>query len=273
MGKFEGVLFCTDLDGTLYTSNKTVSKQNLDAINYFKAEGGLFTFITGRVPATSQYICDTIRPNAPYGCLNGGGIYDAEKGCYLWNAFLPREVIELVRAVDTQLPAIGIQYNTEKQVYFNKDNPAMVHFRAVTGLPYVACPFEAVEEPVLKIVFAHDDAEQIAALMQLLNEHPLASRVDFIHAERRLYEILPKGASKGNLLCKMAELLGISAKKTIAVGDYYNDVSMIQAAGLGFAVSNAADDVKAVADHVTVSNNEHAIAAIIDGLDRGIYTL
>jgi len=271
--KFEGLLFCTDLDGTLYTSNKTVSKENLDAIEYFKSEGGLFTFITGRVPATSQYICDTIRPNAPFGCLNGGGIYDPENGQYLWRAFLPREAIELVRAVDQRLPAIGIQYNTEKQVYFNKDNPAMAHFRAVTGLPYVACPYEAVEEPVLKIVFAHDDERQITALMQLLNAHPLASQVEFIHAERRLYEILPKGASKGALLCKMADLFGIRPNKTIAVGDYYNDVSMLKTAGLGFAVANAAADVKAAADHVTVSNNEHAVAAVIDGLDRGIYRL
>ena len=51
------MLFCTDLDGTLYNDEKTVSKQNLDAIEYFKSEGGLFTFITGRVPATSKDIC------------------------------------------------------------------------------------------------------------------------------------------------------------------------------------------------------------------------
>ena len=66
MKKFEGMLFCTDLDGTLYNDEKTVSKQNLDAIEYFKSEGGLFTFITGRVPATSKNICNTIHPNAPY---------------------------------------------------------------------------------------------------------------------------------------------------------------------------------------------------------------
>lgn len=273
MKKFEGVLFCTDLDGTLYTSEKTISRQNRDAIDYFKSEGGRFTFITGRVPATSQHVYEAIRPNAPYGCLNGGGIYDPQEGRYLWNTHLPREAMELVRAVDRELPTMGIQFNTERQVYFNKDNTAMVYFRKVTGLPYVACPYEAVEEPVLKVVFAHEDETQIAALMTLLNNHPLAPLVDFIHAERRLYEILPKGASKGNLLCKMADLLGVAMAKTIAVGDYHNDISMVKAAGLGFAVANAAAEVKAAADHVTVSNNEHAIAAIIDGLDRGLYTL
>ena len=90
-------------------------------------------------------------------------------------------------------------------------------------------------------------------------------------SERILYEILPKGISKGVALCKMADLFGIDVNRTIAVGDYNNDVSMIKAAKLGFAVSNAVDEAKSVADYITVSNNESAIAVIIDGLDRGIY--
>ena len=67
----------------------------------------------------------------------------------------------------------------------------------------------------------------------------------------------------------MAELLGIKQERTIAVGDYYNDISMIKAAGAGFAVANAVDEVKAVADYITVSNNESAIAAIVNKLDKG----
>ena len=76
MKKFENILICTDLDGTLLNSNREISKENIDAIEYFKSEGGLFTFITGRVPKTSKSICDSIAPNAPYGCMNGGGIFD-----------------------------------------------------------------------------------------------------------------------------------------------------------------------------------------------------
>ena len=84
MKKFEGILFCTDLDGTLYDDNKNVSRKNLEAIEYFKSEGGTFTFITGRVPKTSKSICEIINPNAPYGCLGGGGIYDPTADKFLW---------------------------------------------------------------------------------------------------------------------------------------------------------------------------------------------
>lgn len=269
MKKFEGWLFCTDLDGTLYDDNKAVSKENMDAIAYFKSEGGLFTFITGRVPLTAVDVYETVRPNAPYGCINGGGIYDGRTNTYVWDTFVPNAAIELVRAVDAQLPEIGIQLNTEKQVFFNKDNETMVVFREVTGLPNVQCHYQDVKDPVLKVVFGCNYEQDMQALIRLLNEHPLADQVDFIRSEKHLYEILPKGVSKGSLLMKMAELLDIDPRKTIAVGDYNNDISMIKAAGHGFAVANAVSEVKAVAKHITVSNNEHAIRAIVDGLDAG----
>ena len=271
MKKFEGMLFCTDLDGTLYSDDMKVSRENLDAIEYFKSEGGLFTFITGRPIETSRHICDTIAPNAPFGCLNGGGIYDPVQKKYLWNAVLPKEMLVLVREVDQRLPEIGIQLSVEGTIFFNKDNKAMEYFRSVTGLPNISCHYEDVKEPVLKVVFGHEEEEQIQALAALLNAHPLAERFDFIRSERRLYEILPKGNSKGNVLCRMAELLGVPMKKTIAVGDYNNDISMIREAGIGFAVANAVPEAKAVADYITVSNNEHAIAAIVDGLEKGLF--
>ncbi len=269
MKKFDGILFCTDLDGTLFADDKTISKQNLNAIEYFKSEGGLFTFITGRVPKTSNQICSVIDPNAPYGCMNGGGIYDHREKKYLWKTALPGEAIELVREVDNQLPEVGIQFNTDKEIYFCKDNGGMEIFRERTGVANVACHYEAVSDPVLKVVFAHEEEAQIIALQNLLNSHPKSHLFDFIRSERILYEILPKGVSKGAALLKMAELLGIRGDKTIAVGDYNNDISMIRTAKLGIAVSNAVDEAKAVADHVTVSNNESAISVIIDQLDRG----
>ena len=273
MKKFEGMLFCTDLDGTLYASDHTVSKENLDAIEYFKSQGGYFTFITGRVPKTSKAVCDTISPNAPYGCLNGGGIYDPVKEEYLWNTRLPEEMLTLVREVDRRLPDMGIQFSAEKEIYFCKDNSAMAWFRKITGLPMASCHYEQVTEPVLKVVFGHEEESQIQALAALLAAHPLADRFDFIRSERRLYEILPKGMSKGNLLVRLAELLDVPMENTIAVGDYNNDVSMIRQAGRGFAVANAVEEAKAAADYVTVSNDEHAIAAIVEGLEKGLFPL
>ncbi|MBQ8606522.1 MAG: Cof-type HAD-IIB family hydrolase [Clostridia bacterium] len=273
MKKFEGMLFCTDLDGTLYSDDRTVSKQNLDAIEYFKSEGGLFTFITGRVPLTAASICDTIKPNAPYGCLNGGGIFDPAKNEYLWKMVLPDEFTEIIRDIDEQMPEVGIHYNAPYQIYFLNDNIVWDFFRKITGVEGVKCRFGDVKEPVMKVVFGTHEESTMQKLIAFLKEHPRSKDFDFIRSEQMLYELLPKGASKGNALYKMAELFSIDKKRTVAVGDYNNDISMIKAAGLGFAVSNAVPELKAASDLETVSNNEHAIAAIIDGLDTGKYEI
>ncbi len=273
MKKFQGMLFCTDLDGTLFNDDKKVSEENLEKIEYFKSEGGLFTFITGRMAQTSTELCRIVNPNAPFGCVNGGGIYDPIENKYLWTKELPRDALLLVKNVLEKMPDMGIQVNTESNIYFCNDNSAMVYFRKVTGAPLISRLYSEINEPILKIVFAHEDEKQICLLMDLLKNHPKADNFDFIRSERRLYEILPKGSSKGSLLIKLAELLNIDPNKTIAAGDYNNDISMIKAAKIGFAVENAVYEAKKAADYITVSNNNHAIAAIIDGLDRGDFTL
>ena len=268
MGKFDGILICTDLDGTLLRNDKTISKENREAIEYFKGEGGYFTFITGRMYFTAHSLYAMVNPNAPVGCINGGGIYDYEKGEYLWSITLPRDVNELVDAVYRAVPSAGIQMNALDKIYFCRDNAAMIRFRRRTGAPYVEGNHLTLDVPVGKVVFG-DEIENISKIAEVLDNHPRSAEFDYIRSEKTLYEILPKGASKGNLLIKLADILGIDAAKTVAIGDYNNDVSMIRAAGVGVAVANSVDEAKAVADIVTVSNEEHAIAKIIGMIDSG----
>ena len=122
MKRFQGLLLCTDLDGTLLSSDRTISKENLDAIEYFKAEGGAFTFITGRMPYFVTDLVAAVRPNAPVGCINGGGLYDFSKQSYLYTKELPRTSLELIRAVDEAIEGIGIQINTFDRIYFCREN-------------------------------------------------------------------------------------------------------------------------------------------------------
>ena len=272
MKKFEGVLFCTDLDGTLLNDDKQISDENRAAIRYFQSEGGLFTFVTGRGPQTAGALFEAVSPNAPYGCVNGAGIYDPWKKEYLWHKALRAEYRDLVRDADRAIPGLGIQLNARKELFNCRENPALAHLCAVTHNPGIARRLEEVDEPILKVVFTDFDPAHIEALEAFFKSHPKGALFDYIHSESALYEILPKGVSKGNLLLKMARLFGIDPKKTVAAGDYYNDVSMIRSAALGFAVKNAVDEAKSAARFVTAGNNESAIAAIVEGLDRGVYS-
>jgi len=269
MGKFDGILICSDLDGTLLKNDKTVSKENLDAIEYFKREGGYFTFITGRMPYFAYNIYNMLRPNAPVGCINGGGIYDFERGEYLWSQTLNRDVVELVEYADSNIEGLGIQLNALGKIYFCGENEEMARFRKSTGVPNIAADYREVDEPVAKVVFGDSDEYKLLHLAELLQRHPRAREYDFIRSEKTLYEILPKGSSKGNLLPRLAEILDVKMSRTIAIGDYNNDVSMIKTAGVGIAVANATEEAKAAADRITVSNEEHAIARIIAEIESG----
>ncbi len=270
MGKFDGILFCTDLDGTLLRRDKTVSPENREAIEYFKREGGRFTFITGRMPYYAYETYEMVQPNAPIGCVNGGGVYDYAEGKYLWTLPLSTEVVPLLEAVDREMPGVGLQVVGFYHSYFCKDNETMVRFRASTRLPDLTCDYHDVPEEIGKIIFGSDDGEEILRLERLLRSHPMAEEFEFIRSERTLFEILPKGSGKATAFSRIVELLGVDPRRTVAIGDYNNDVSMLRAAGLGVAVANACAEAKEAADHVTVSNEEHAIARVIEDIEKGI---
>lgn len=269
MGKFDGVLLCTDLDGTLLKNDKTISAQNLEAITYFKAEGGVFTFITGRMPFYAMDFCNTIRPNAPIGCINGGGLYDCVKQDYIWTRALPHEALALAKCMEDAFPGAGIQINTFYKSFFCKENKAMERFRRVTNLPNLVCPSDAITEPVAKIVFGSEDEAESQQIERTLRTHPMADQFDFVRSEKMRFEVLPKGVGKGTAITMLAQHLHIDRNKTVAVGDYNNDISMFRAAKIGIAVANACPEALSAADHITVSNEEHAIAAIVCDLDLG----
>ena len=273
MKTFDGILICTDLDGTLLKNDKTVSRENLDAIEYFKSQGGYFTFITGRPPVVARQICETIAPNAPIGCINGGGLYDHATGEYLWYTELDRSVIELLDDVCESIDDIGFQVNTFGPIYFCRENSAMEHFRTLTGYTGLKAQPRDVREPFAKIVFGSTDETKIDTLATFLAAHPRADEFDFIRSEKTLYEILPKGINKGSVLPKLVKHLGIESTGTVAIGDYDNDVGMLRAAHVGIAVSNASPAAIAAADLITVSNEEHAIAKVISDIENGIITL
>ena len=269
MGKFNGILICTDLDGTLYKNDKTISRENKEAIEYFKREGGYFTFITGRMPYYSLAAYNAVNPNVPFGCVNGGGVYDGEAQKYVWTSDMPDGVVDLVEHIDHKIPQVGIQVCLFDKTYFVKENETMEIFRRLTGLPNLTSHYRDVKEPIAKIIFGSGIEDNILGVEKALKEHPMADKFDFIRSERTLFEILPKGVNKGLALEKLVEYLKIDPKKTIAIGDYNNDIGMFKAAGIGIAVSNACKEALDAADYVTVSNEEHAIARVIYDLERG----
>ncbi len=266
MGKFTGVLLCTDIDGTLLSSDRTISKENRHAIEYFKSEGGLFTFVTGRMPYYAKDIYDTVHPNTAVGCTNGSTVYDFVSGNYLYADALPSCATGLMSEIVAALPDIGVQLNGLYSACFSHTNRATELYEAAIHYPHAVCKPEEFTEPLAKIVFAHLEKEKLATVAELLSKH---KDFAFLRSESILYEVLPKGTHKGVALQHLAEHHGIPIGRTVALGDYDNDVGMLRTAGVGIAVKNATPLAKAAADRITVSNDEHAVARVIHDLLTG----
>ena len=269
MGKFENVILCTDLDGTLLRGDGTVSAENIAAIELFKREGGIFTFVTGRMPFFTADTYHALHPNAPIGCINGGGLYDFVRQEYIWTCAMSDEAIELVEYIDREVPDVGIQVNTFYTTYFCKESCAMELFRRITGAPHIICKYTQIQEPIAKILFGCVTEADMLAVEKKLRMHPLLERFGFVRSGDMWYEVLPKGIGKGTAITKLVQYLRTDASKTVAIGDHDNDISMFKTAKIGIAVSNASPVARQAADCITVSNEEHAIAKVIYDLEYG----
>ena len=268
MGKFDGILLCTDLDDTLLTTDKKISEENARAIEYFKSEGGFFTFATGRVPHGARLMLEFVKPNAPMICFNGGAIYDFNNDKILWSRNLDKDAVKVVEFVDKNIPHAGIEICTAEKIYFSKVNRLVEEHKVWEQLPDNDLDYRDVEEDWKKVILMVEENE-IWHLRETLAKAPFFDDYSFTQSSPWYYELLPKDASKGDGLLHLADLLGVDRKRTIGVGDNENDIMLVKMAGKGVAVANAVDEVKAVADFITVDHNSHAIAEVIKDIENG----
>ncbi len=243
MADFSGYLICSDLDGTFVDNEGNLVERNLIALEKFMANGGLFTVSTGRA---AHYIKNTygdrLKINTHLICLNGTMIFDTKNNEIIYSRHINK----------SDLADIDDYVNKGERVYFHTGSQ-----------PYTAILDIPEGEKLHKIVIVSETAEACLDLRARL-ENRYGDVCDFNRSWNTGLEILPKGAGKGDCVKKLREILGDRVKTVIAVGDYENDLTMIKEADIGVAVANGADFVKAVADKITVSNSEGAIAKIIE---------
>ena len=268
MGKFDGILLCSDLDGTLFTKDRQVSSENQAAIRYFIGEGGRFTFATGRGLGTLNQVLAKITPNAPLICYNGSGIYDPATDQLIWETKLDHNAGAVLDFVTQNFASAGIEICLSHDVVFCRENRYTQIYRRNEGISSDVVNHQNVTEPWRKVVFMVEE-EEMASFQALINSSPFAGQYDFIRSSRHFYEMLPKGASKGAALDVLASHLGILPENTIGVGDHENDISLLQHAGIGVAVANAQPILLDLADFITADHDNHAIAAVIYGLEQG----
>lgn len=262
----EGILIASDLDGTLLQDDKTISDTDKAAIRRFREAGGTFTVATGRsIPTVAPYL-EELRLDVPVALYNGAMIYDPVSKKTIWETALPEEAKKAVSHIYEAFgETVGIEVLDDHALYVVVYND-FIHLHLNDGgyfVPHEWCGIEDVmPKQWLKVMFAAEK-DQVGALQREL-ENLNIQGVRIVHSAERLVEIVPADANKGSALKRLCSEIGIPLEKTVAIGDFYNDLEMIETAGFGIAVSNACRDVKAAASLVVSSNGQNGVAEAIE---------
>lgn len=268
MAKFDGVLFITDYDDTLYNSQLTVSAENHEAIRYFMENGGRFTIATGRAHRTftPQIEREHLQFNAPVILSNGAAIYDYEADRYLVRTTLPEDMTARMVELCRQFPELGFEAYHEEDIYVHNPNLVTETHLARMGVPHRECPIEEMPTPWNKILL-----EQDHPVLQAVHEYINRSWdhcCEAIFSNKYLLEITAKDSNKGTMAAKIAALLGISHDHLYCIGDNMNDVPMLALSAIPFAPDNCAQGVKDWGARILPHCDDHAVARAIEILDK-----
>ena len=256
-------LFVSDLDGTMLPDGNVVSAENIAAVRRAVEAGVTVTIATGRMFEAALPIAEALGVDVPIISYNGGLIKSPSGRVY------EEHTIEPALARDI--------------IAFCKERGWYIQCYSGGGLRYVeACDesrfYEKAQQVTGKAVgwdglFAHAAGNCKLLLVTKELSVTLAraeavlaafgAHVDVTRSADCLIEIVPKGVSKASALTSLAAKLGIAIEETMAIGDAYNDLPMLKAAGKSIAMGNAFPEVKEVTDYETLTCTENGLAAAI----------
>lgn len=268
--KFDGIVLLSDIDGTLATYDRTIVPANREAIRYFTENGGRFGVATGRTARSAKRITADLTINCPCPVVNGGGIYDMISDTMLFSCFLDHSAVRLFEPVAEAVPGVGIEINVNGRLQcIRYSDRSREHVTYELG-SFTQYRLEQIppDNCWYKALFT-GTPEEIDAVEALCNS--LIGPKDpyyAIRTESTLFEILPVEATKGKAVVRLSELLHIPVSQIYAIGDYYNDIDFLSAAGCSAAVAGAPPEVLAVTDYTACSCEEGAVADFIRFIEQ-----
>lgn len=261
-------LIVSDFDGTLIDDNQQILPEVKSAINDYVAAGGIFAVCTGRMLSSILPQVQALGLKGLVIAYQGSVIADIETGNIIKsNGMKYDDVVEICK--DIEELGFGINVYCDEKIYTNypPDNVYLQKYERIIGVKAVHITGRVSDyvaknkmfcQKVLSIV---SDSERDGLYAEL--KRRLGDRFDVTCSATVLVEVSPLGDNKGEALKFLANHYNVPIEKTVAAGDNLNDLSMIQAAGIGCAVGNATTTLKEAADFISVSNNDGAIAQII----------
>lgn len=259
-------MLCLDMDDTLLMDDLTISEQTVDSIKKASQKGIKVVICTGRsIGGIGTYLdLLNLRKEGCYAvCHNGGALYNTCTEELITEELYPKEyytpIIELGHRYQ-----VDIQAYQASNFYIERETDRTYRYSKKMNVKATIIPdMSVMDSPLSKILLNGDPS----VLRELEPEaaQKVKGKLNYFFSKPEFLEFTALNATKGHMMMNLANRLHIKSEEIIAIGDSYNDIHMIQMAGIGVAVENAHEDIKAVADYVTKQDNNHgAVKEVID---------
>lgn len=236
-------LIALDMDGTLLTDDKKITEETSIWLNRAIDEGIKVLFATGRGIQTASQFWDELNLQSPMVLLNGAEVW-RQRGELHKRVFLPEDEVRRLYKLAVQ------EHHADWFWGYSRES--------LTGLD--DWTEEMFDRRWMKIGICSKDPIK---LEQIRREIARWGTIEITKSAPINLELSVKGITKESGMREVCEMLGLSMTDVIAMGDSDNDIKLLKAAGMGIAMGNAGDHVKAIADAVTATNNENGVAHAI----------
>ena len=262
-------LIAMDLDGTLTNDRKVITEKTKEVLMEAQKRGIRLALASARPSPGLFRERDVLDMQHHKGILmsyNGGRIVDAQTGKVLFETAMDPEQTRQVLKQLEQLPVTpilddGVQFYVTDKNGFKVDYECRNNNMTCTEVENLA---DFLHFAPIKILMSVDPAELKAVQKTIAGFLP--ENLTVVQTAAFYLEIIPAVINKGQGIRDICQVLGISTEQVITFGDAENDIPMLRTAGMGVAMGNATEAVKAAADLVTLSNNEDGIAVALEKL-------
>lgn len=260
-------LLVLDLDGTLTNTRKEVTEHTRTTLIKAQEQGLKIVLASGRPTYGIAPLANLLQLDKYEGYVlsyNGGEIIDWKTGELLYKNLLDPEVLPYLYQCANDNHFAIVTYDGEYVLTEYPDDEYVLKeaLLNVMKIKKVDNFLKAVQHPIAKCLIVGEPT-RLAVLEKEMYNH-LHDRMGVFRSEPYFLELVPKGIDKAQSLAVLLKEIGMTKDEMIAVGDGFNDLSMIKYAGLGVAMSNAQEVVKENANFITLSNEEDGVAHVVE---------
>jgi Cof subfamily protein (haloacid dehalogenase superfamily) len=256
-------LVLSDVDGTLVTAEKRLTRRSVDAVHKLHETGIEFAVTSGRPPRGMSMLVEPLALTTPISAFNGGLVVDPELEV-LEERVLPDDVvpraIELLEAHDLSTWI----YRGADWLVRDPEGPHVAReAHTVQFEPTQVASFDGVDHRVAKIVGVSDDHDAVAAAAEA-TRGALGDRVSASRSQPYYLDVTHPDANKGSVVQYLAQRYEITTDDIATIGDMPNDVLMFAHSGLSIAMGNADREVQRAARQVTSTNDDDGFAEAVE---------